>query len=438
MRRHPIGRIIGSLRTTTHLPLAARCSPSYLLRSGLKGDPTRMARLLSAARQRQLMLLGGMALGAVCLWAGCSHPEPTPPVAQAQSEYVGSKACAECHAEIFEKQSKSHHALTLRPAGEEVDGQVSISNVRLKRPQSSTEYGLERRNGELFQVRSENGQEASALRLDYLLGSGHHGITPMAKTATGWHYLVLTYFAGRGWDFSPMHGLSEASAQSGNKDGWPVMTEEIAKCWGCHSTHLDYAGSEIAPERSELGVRCESCHGPGRGHVARVRGGTGDLAIQNPRKWSSENFMALCQQCHNETATVEGTLMGIPDNPADPGIVKYQVHGLEQSRCYEGSAGKMRCTTCHDPHGDTVTEPAYYEAKCLSCHAGAAKKQTACPVNPRTGCLPCHMPKVQVEKHTQFADHWIRARSPFAPKSKRASTGGINALSLSAVKFPLR
>jgi hypothetical protein len=129
--------------------------------------------------------------------------------------------------------------------------------------------------------------------------------------------------------------------------------------------------------------------------------------------------MALCQQCHNETATLEGTLMGIPDDPADPSVVKYHVHGLQQSRCFSQSNGALRCTTCHDPHGNSESDPAYYQARCLSCHAPKTAKQVSCPVEPSGDCLPCHMPKVEVEKYTRFADHWIRARSPFAPRTSR-------------------
>jgi hypothetical protein len=102
--------------------------------------------------------------------------------------------------------------------------------------------------------------------------------------------------------------------------------------------------------------------------------------------------------------------------------VKYHVYGIEKSRCYTESKGAFNCTTCHNPHEKTVTTPVFYEAKCLSCHTQGKSESTSCPVNPRADCLSCHMPKVRVELHTDFADHWIRARSPFLHDKSASGT----------------
>jgi hypothetical protein len=235
----------------------------------------------------------------------------------------------------------------------------------------------------------------------------------MTRDTKGWRYLTLTYYAHGGWDLSPMHGLNPASLEDKGEAGWPVSPADVQKCWSCHSTRLEFDGSELAPERSELGVRCEGCHGPGRAHVEAVRAKAPDLAIQNPAKWSSESFAALCQQCHNETATVEGTMLGISDDPRDPNTVKYHVHGMKQSACFRKSNGKFSCSTCHDPHDKSETSPAFYEARCVTCHQPQTAGKVDCSAGHRTGCLTCHMPKVEVAKYTRFADHWIRARSPF-------------------------
>jgi hypothetical protein len=366
-------------------------------------------------------------LAATGVWAGCALHSPGPPQAASVPEpqpspYVGSKACEECHAETFRKQSASHHALTLRAMAAEWAAGKFTPNVKLHDPALKTEYRVEERNGEFWQVALKGGKEIGVTRFDYLLGSGHHGVSPMSFDGTTWNYMALTYYANHGWDFSPMHGVGDDAARRKNIHGVPVTPAELEKCFRCHSTQLEFNGQNLNLQRSELGVRCESCHGPGRAHVEAARNKAADLAINNPRKWSSESFMALCQQCHNETATLEGTLMGIPTEPNSTKAVKYHVYGVEQSACFRKSQGAFRCTTCHDPHGNTETDPKYYEQRCLSCHAAGVEKQKACPVNSRADCLTCHMPKVQVEKYTKFADHWIRARSPFmrghaAPKT---------------------
>lgn len=354
------------------------------------------------------------------IWAGCTRSAPV--VQQAAGPYVGAQACAECHADVFAKQSQSPHARTLRPAEPDSAEFRDAARVRQRHPQNGLEYRLEQRAGQWQQVRFRNGMEVGAAPVQYLLGSGAHGVSPMTHDAKGWHYLMLTYYRHGGWDLSPMHGLDTASLEDKGEDGWPVTPAELQKCWSCHSTRLEFEGSEVAPERSELGVRCESCHGPGRAHIEAVRAKASDLAIQNPAKWSSESFAALCQQCHNETATVEGTMLGISDNPADPNTVKYHVYGTKQSACFRKSRGKFSCLTCHDPHDRSETSPAFYEARCIGCHPSQAPARPACSAGHRTGCLTCHMPKVEVAKYTRFADHWIRARSPFvAPALLKAS-----------------
>ena len=38
----------------------------------------------------------------------------------------------------------------------------------------------------------------------------------------------------------------------------------------------------------------------------RIINDSGTTQIENPKTWSAESFMALCQQCHNGTSSVEG------------------------------------------------------------------------------------------------------------------------------------
>lgn len=49
--------------------------------------------------------------------------------------------------------------------------------------------------------------------------------------------------------------------------------------------------------------------------------------------------------------------------------VRFQGYRLERSRCYNTEDHRIRCTACHDPHRPVVTRVAYYDAKCLACHA---------------------------------------------------------------------
>ena len=125
----------------------------------------------------------------------------------------------------------------------------------------------------------------------------------------------------------------------------------------------------------------------------------------------------------------------MPAERTAPGWARFPGSTLLWSRCYAESGGTLGCTTCHDPHRNAETTPAYYEAKCLACHAtspgpGGAGRTTPstanptsppeaqktirsrCPVNPSGDCLRCHMPKVPYDwLHGSFTDHYIRIHS---------------------------
>ncbi|MGV3720902.1 MAG: multiheme c-type cytochrome [Actinomycetota bacterium] len=395
------------------------------------------SELSHAVRPGAVILIVALVIAA-CVWAGCTRIAPPPAASQQHTgPYVGSAACQSCHPEIFEKQSATHHALTLAPMYAGWPGSKIPSDFQLLDRATNIRYGLATRHDGLYEILSREGKEIGSARIDYLLGSGHHGVSPMTFDGVEWRYLALTYYASHGWDFSPMHESTDPQIREQHPTGLPVSIAELRKCFGCHSVRVEFAGSQLDPEKTELGVRCESCHGPGQSHLEAVRNKSADLAVNNPGKWSTESFMALCEQCHNETATLDGTLFGIPKDPNSPQLAKYQIYELEQSRCFVKSGGKMRCTTCHDPHGDTEPSPEFYTGKCLGCHQPSTPAQTACPVNPKDQCTSCHMPKVQVEKYTRFSDHWIRARSPFAPGQARA-TGAASPRSRSRADQPAR
>ena len=67
----------------------------------------------------------------------------------------------------------------------------------------------------------------------------------------------------------------------------------------------------------------------------------------------------------------------------------------------------MRCAACHDPHGELVSNPSAYDAKCTACHATALHTKI-CRVA-KANCVGCHMPKLDLPgAHARFTDHQIR------------------------------
>src|SRR5437762_5767935 len=111
--------------------------------------------------------------------------------------------------------------------------------------------------------------------------------------------------------------------------------------------------------------------------------------------------------------------------------IAHQAYRLRKSACFQKSAGKLTCTTCHDPHnaprGDAAVQR--FTGVCRGCHAQqlerlvSAKRHTAEP-----NCLECHMPKRRTEDvaHVIMTDHYIQRRKPsrdlLAPLAERHET----------------
>ncbi len=172
-------------------------------------------------------------------------------------------------------------------------------------------------------------------------------------------------------------------------------------CFGCHSTGGVSQG-RLHLESMIPGVQCEACHGPAEKHVAAIRTGNA-VAARMPKlaDLTSEEMSNLCGRCHRTWSQI--ALNG----PRGVNNVRFQPYRLANSKCYDASDARIRCTACHDPHGPLVRTAASYDSKCAACHSAAAHTKT-CPVA-KANCVTCHMPATDLpDSHAQFTDHEIR------------------------------
>lgn len=268
--------------------------------------------------------------------------------AASAADYAGAAACAKCHPAEFAAQSKSAHAHSL---------------AKSKPPQPG----------------------------DWAFGAGSQAITFVTRIDPE-HYLEegqTWYKRLNGYDRTPGGATS-----AGTRYRTFAPDAGILRCFSCHSTGpvaLD-AGEAIVPH--ELGVRCETCHGPAAAHARNPA----QVGPRNPGKFSAARLNDVCGDCHRMPAGADDT----PDL-RNPWNARHQPLLLAASACFQRSQGRLSCLTCHSPHAPLEHNLATYNAACAKCHPTV---KHALPVTGHP-CAECHMPPVNPTPNLTFANHRI-------------------------------
>jgi hypothetical protein len=201
------------------------------------------------------------------------------------------------------------------------------------------------------------------------------------------------------------HNITEAM-------GRKLSPWEVLQCFNCHATNAS-TGTHVNFDKLRPGLDCERCHIGAVQHQIDAANDNFTTLPKALKKMDSQDTANFCGQCHRTWDTaVRNKWKGIPD-------VRFQPYRLENSKCFIGNDRRISCLACHDPHQHVNHDQAFYDAKCLACHAPAkspAAVATAaiksCPVA-KANCASCHMPKTQLPgTHSMFTDHEIRIVRP--------------------------
>jgi tetratricopeptide (TPR) repeat protein len=342
------------------------------------------------------------------------------PILSDPAPYMGAASCAECHRERYQMQSRSRHARTFHRASGL--GDLIQSRSSLPDPNDAKVSHTLRKVGDRQEQETRTPEGVFSAVVDYAFGSGDRGKTLVAHDASGHMFELRLSLYHEGaqpvWDITSGHSAHPREPQVFL--GEPLSDDGVRRCLLCHVTSPQAIIDATGPEAADGAIGCEKCHGPGGNHVLAIAAKFPDLAIARPSLASGSAVVKICAQCHSPR--------GMDVVPGDPASVRFQGTTLTWSRCYTESNDILDCVTCHDPHTNAMTSESYYEAKCLSCHGGGAnarsrssgtrKRRTdltappqsaTCPVNPKSGCITCHMPRVKdVIPHSMFTDHFIR------------------------------
>ena len=327
----------------------------------------------------------------------------------AEPKRVGRKVCGECHRENFQLHAQHGHAHTFARV-EELDIAERFHGKTFDGGAAYGTYHYQRDDMGRLSVRLPEKFGDEPFPLQFALGSGHNAITfltllPQQTGGTGAvEHRVSWYSADDKLGITPGHG---GKIPRGGVDliGDVHGGQPLDRCIYCHTTSAQIVNLEIADLVPN--VNCEKCHGPGSEHVRQARQSPNPPPYSVGREdWDAESEVQLCGDCHRlPRAVTQRELRDYPDL-----LARFQPVGMLRSKCFIESEGKLRCTTCHNPHQSiTQSTPATQVAHCVACHQENHDEHVACPVSPTENCIECHMPALKSEL-LQFHDHWIRVR----------------------------
>jgi hypothetical protein len=349
-----------------------------------------MSRLLASAGV-------GLAASVLLLLQSPPGPRVWAQTADASSTATG---CANCHAGVSEMYAHAGMQHALQTPG--VDP-VLKDHQNLSAQVGSYSYAVQTNNGRSTYSVSDG---AGSLTLPIRWTFGQNNQTWVLEKDGEYYESQVSYFRReQGLATTPgdgslaPHNLSEAI-------GRKVSVWELLQCFNCHATGAT-AGERLTLDKLRPGVGCERCHDGAEQHQADVLRNNLATVPASLKTMSAEDAENFCGKCHR---TWQSAVRNHWHGPAD---VRFQPYRLANSRCFIGNDRRISCMACHDPHQPVNEDAAFYDSKCLACHAESNKSTNSFPVQTckvsKKNCVSCHMPKVELPGgHAAFTDHMIR------------------------------
>ena len=368
--------------------------------------------------------------------------------------YVSSSKCRSCHPSEYSSWYHTYHrTMTLAALPESVVGNLDKVNLKSK----SHSFYLEQRNNEFWVQEIYHNPKTNKDEI---------GTWNQILMTTGSHQTQIYWVRGPQANQLRIFPFAYLIL----KDKWVPLADAFLKypeqvenenlfwnfnCIQCHATagqSRPHVTGKTNTRVGELGIACESCHGPARNHVLinqdplqRYQNhfrNKSDSTIVNPNRESHRSSSQICGQCHgifyildldhakqhgfqyrpgddlektkptirpkqakwrkivNDLEKQDPTFLSNrfwPDGMVRVGGREY--NGLLESPCYQ--KGTMSCLSCHSMHNyqaraDQLSEGMEGDQACLGCHASYRKQITQHTHHPKNSagsrCYNCHMP----------------------------------------------
>ena len=320
------------------------------------------------------------------------------------AHYVGSEACAKCHADIYQRWKKTPMANVVRDPRAHPDAILPdlATNTVAKFSASQVAFVY----GSIWKQRyfTKIGDNYFPLPVQWDIKT--HKWLPYHIPPTGADWWAHLY---------PDNNMQRPTGPT---------------CDGCHSVDYNIHTKQVA----EWNVGCERCHGPGSDHALHPTRGN----IENPATMDTVDANNTCIQCHSQGRPIpneiiqgkafdwpvgyrvglhlqdfwklENCTLGetnfyyLPDCTANKN--RMQGNDFVQSVMYHHG---ITCSSCHDVHGTGNNAQLIQPANkiCLDCHGPlspngpheATLEEHTHHKNGSSGsqCVACHMPKIESE-----------------------------------------
>lgn len=402
----------------------------------------------------------------VCFWwwthrdTAISVADAIPPK-RGDGGFAGSDSCKDCHPSQHQSWSLSYHAKMTQLATSETvlapfNGDMEIDGQRFRMWRDSDAFWVEMDDPEWEKALFENG-------FDSRNEPDRHRIKAQVVMTTGSHhfqaYWIRSSYGRELWQFPLRYDLVEQQWVH-RKDvflGPPEFRPGMHfKVWNDNCIFCHAVGGQPGLDRqtgwltdttiAELGIACESCHGPGMRHVAKhtnltadskaasadarpVRStGPRDETIVNPAKLNHELSSEVCGACHSnfihddQDRMLHGSLFRPgrrltefgrfyhPQLESKGDIVSRfwldginrstgrEFMGVKDSPCYR--QGEMSCLSCHSMHDsdpdDQLSTSMDSNEACLQCHQeyrnNLSQHTHHAADSSGSQCYNCHMP----------------------------------------------
>lgn len=366
------------------------------------------------------------------------------------AEYVGSKACAQCHQTEHAQWSTSHHqAAMAKPSRATVlapfEGEAFVWFGKTTR--------FHQKDDRFFITTDDFNKGETIFEVTYTFG-----IYPLQQYLIPTHQGRLQSFTVA-WDARPSseggqrwyHLTPDEYIAPDDPLHWSGMYQNWNNsCAECHSTDIkknyDARNDSYSTSFAEVSVGCEACHGAGQAHLAWAQGDQSQAAPPWPNQLKQRAHWAFndkpiaqrvsvndnnaqintCARCHSRRSHLgdyqHGQALSQTHRLAllEPGLYypdgqiqdEVFVHGsFIQSKMYQAG---VTCTDCHNPHsGQTYVQT---NALCASCHQAAVfdtpEHHNHQQSSAGAQCVDCHMSTTTYMGVDARRDHSMQVPRP--------------------------